>query len=231
MPLTLPPADKLRREFGPIPFWFWNDDLTQDELLRQIDDFQRHGVHGFVIHPRVGLPREVVWMSDVWLDFVEFAVEEAARRAMSVVLYDEAMYPSGSSCGQVVASDPALQCRRLARMPGTRAGAPDLPDGWNLVTLFEAPDQEVVAAVDRPTDARIRGVHYIDGGPSADSGRSPQEEAPLFADLLNPRAVQRFVQLVHERYAARLGGHFGKTVIGIFTDEPGPLGRCREKDV
>ena len=28
-----------------------------------------------------------------------------------------------------------------------------------------------------------------------------------------------------------MGDHFGKTVMGIFTDEPSMLGRCREKDV
>jgi len=28
------PAD----EFSPIPFWFWNDELTEEELLRLFDD-------------------------------------------------------------------------------------------------------------------------------------------------------------------------------------------------
>ena len=28
-----------------------------------------------------------------------------------------------------------------------------------------------------------------------------------------------------------LGDHFGSTILGIFTDEPGPLGKCRERDV
>jgi hypothetical protein len=45
------------REFSVLPFWFWNDELTEAELLRQIADFEDHGVYGFVIHPRVGLPR------------------------------------------------------------------------------------------------------------------------------------------------------------------------------
>jgi len=26
-----------------MPFWFWNDDLKDDELVRQIADFQAHG--------------------------------------------------------------------------------------------------------------------------------------------------------------------------------------------
>ena len=47
-----------------VPFWFWNDELDERELLRQIADFEAHGVYGFVIHPRVGLPRDTGWMSE-----------------------------------------------------------------------------------------------------------------------------------------------------------------------
>jgi hypothetical protein len=50
------------REFSLMPFWFWNDDLTEAEILRQIADFEAHGVYGFVIHPRVGLPRSKGWI-------------------------------------------------------------------------------------------------------------------------------------------------------------------------
>ena len=42
-------------EFGPIPFWFWNDDLDHAEIKRQIHAFLEKGIHGFVIHPRKGL--------------------------------------------------------------------------------------------------------------------------------------------------------------------------------
>ena len=42
-------------EFSQAPFWFWNDDLSEAELTRQLDDFQAHGVHAFTIHPRAGL--------------------------------------------------------------------------------------------------------------------------------------------------------------------------------
>jgi hypothetical protein len=43
-----------------------------------------------------------------------------------------------------------------------------------------------------------------------------------FSDVLNPQAVQRFIELTHERYQRRLGDQFGKTVQWIFTDEVTP---------
>lgn len=40
-----------------------------------------------------------------------------------------------------------------------------------------------------------------------------------FPDVLNPAAVERYIELTHERYARRLGEHFGKTLRFVFTDE------------
>lgn len=32
------------REFGPIPFWFLNDAFEDDEIIRQLEDFNQKGV-------------------------------------------------------------------------------------------------------------------------------------------------------------------------------------------
>jgi hypothetical protein len=201
------------QEFTLVPFWFWNDELDEAELLRQIADFQAHGVHGFVIHPRVGLPRHQGWMSPELLRFMRIAVEEAARRGMRVVLYDEGMYPSGSACGRVVGEDPRFQCRGLVRRTeGSPRGEDEeillARDGWEVV--------------DRPLDSVIRGLHYV--------GEGPAEDEPPATDLLNPEAVQSFLRHSYAPYREALGEFFGTTIQGIFTDEPSLLGRPRERD-
>jgi hypothetical protein len=43
-----------------------------------------------------------------------------------------------------------------------------------------------------------------------------------FPDVLNPAAVQRFLELTHERWRARFGPHFGGLVRSIFADEVYP---------
>jgi len=111
-------------EFSQAPFWFWNDRLSEEQIVRQLEDFRAHGVYGFVIHPRAGLPRSIGWMSDRMIHFMRFAIERAMERAMWVVLYDEGMYPSGSSSGQVVAENPAFRTRALFCIdPATRLSA------------------------------------------------------------------------------------------------------------
>ncbi len=89
-------------EFTPIPFWFWNDELKEEELLRQICDFNEKGVKGFVIHPRIGIPKSIGYLSDRFMELVSYAVRKAKELGMVVVLYDEAMYPSSIFPGRSI---------------------------------------------------------------------------------------------------------------------------------
>ncbi|MBN2002655.1 MAG: hypothetical protein JXA21_04800 [Anaerolineae bacterium] len=212
------------RKFSVMPLWFWNDALDEAELLRQIAEMESHGVYGFVIHPRVGLPREIGWMSERMLDLMRVAIAEARRRAMAVVLYDEGMYPSGSASGQVVAADPAYRCRCLALAKSERLEDPT----HHLVADVKRANGQRVIVVDRPVDSVIRGLHYLnENRPHIKLA----EETPPAADILNPDAVATFIHLVYDRYAEALGDYFGDTIFAIFTDEPGLLGRPRERNV
>ena len=237
--IHLPPAWHAPPEaFSLAPFWFWNDDLSEAEILRQLDEFQAHGVDAFVLHPRVGLPRHLGWMSRGLLDMMRFAIEQAHARGMWVILYDEGMYPSGSSSGQVVAENPAYHVRGLVRInltdaqPGTSIsgvrigtdGQLDLTPEQNLVAVVEYHGQRY-AMVERPLDSVIRGLHFLH-----EDADEPPEDSPPAADLLNPDSVACFIRLVYDRFYAEFGSYFGSTVRAIFTDEPHLLGRLREPE-
>ena len=213
------------KEFSVMPFWFWNDTLKDEEIVRQIADFEAHGVYGFVIHPRIGLPENVGWLSPAMIHAMKIAIEEAANRGMYVILYDEGMYPSGSSAGQVVARNPAHAARGLAKIDLKSGEKPQLA-GMKLVTTLRRPDGNSIAVVEQPSRGVIRGIHYIGEGSSR-----MREELPAAGDILNPEATTSFIELVYDRFAKEFGSHFGKTVIGIFTDEPSPLGRSSARGV
>jgi len=241
-----PPA-----EFTPIPFWFWNDELTSKEILRQLHDFHAKEVDGFVIHPRMGLPRSMPYLSDAFLELVELAVSEAHKLGMKVILYDEGMYPSGSANGLVVKENPEYASRGL-QMREYPCGSEgiyvpiSLSAGERLVSV-----QAVRKLSEREIDPGSTVVLNADGGvrftppvsgewsvllfvdtyskgtirgvhPGQDDG---EPDAPAAADLLNPEAVQAFIRLTHEVYHQRLSGYFGSTIIAMFTDEPDLLGR------
>jgi len=202
------------RDYTLIPFWFLNDDLEEVELRRQLDDFAAHGVYGVVPHARMGLPRELAFMSDRWLAMLKVVVEHAAKNDMRIILYDEGMYPSGSCAGQVVAANPRHATRCLER----RAFNTTIEDDEVLVYR----DQKY-AYVNTRSGGVIRGVHY-----GMDDG---EKEAPPSGDILNPEAVASFLHLTHDRHFEALGEYFGKTIVAIFTDEPSTLGRGCKKDV
>lgn len=211
-------------EFSIMPFWFWNDTLKDEEIVRQIADFEAHGVYGFVIHPRIGLPENVKWLSAEMIHSMDLAIKEASRRKMYVILYDEGMYPSGSSSGQVVARNPEYAARGLAKIDLKSEETPKLPEGGKLITVINRPDGQRIAIIDKPSRGNIRGLHYIGEG-----SKQLREESPPAGDILNPDAVTSFMELVYDRYGKEFGKYFGTTVLGIFTDEPSPLGRGSER--
>lgn len=214
----------ISNEFSVLPFWFWNDELSKEEITRQLDDFIAHGVYGFVIHPRVGLPRSLGWMSEKILSFYDYAIEEAQKRHMKVALYDEGMYPSGSSSGQVVAANPDFQVRCLDHKIFPANAKIELPPDHNLIATQTMENGEIFATFDRKVNSIIRGLHYIEEG-------KLDEDEPMAADILNPKSVQKFIELVYQVFARRYKRYMGTTIIGVFTDEPSMLGRCNEKNV
>lgn len=204
-----------------MPFWFWNDTLKDEVIIKQIADMEAHGVYGFVIHPRIGLPENVKWLGPEMIHAMDVAISEAARRKVYVVLYDEGMYPSGSSGGQVVERNPGHAAHGLAKADIKDGEMFQLKKNQNLVTINTRQDGSQVAIFDQPSGGIIRGLHYT----GDDGTGKPGEESPAAGDILNPDAVTSFIELVYDRYAKEFGKYFGTTVIGIFTDEPSPLGR------
>jgi alpha-L-rhamnosidase len=86
------------------PFWFWNGDMENPEIERQIKEMADKGVGGFFICPRQGL--KVPYLSQEWFHKVKFAVETAKNFNMDVWLYDEYPYPSGIAGGEVTLLHP-----------------------------------------------------------------------------------------------------------------------------
>jgi hypothetical protein len=235
-------------EFSLCPFWFWNDALSEQEIVRQLDDFRAHGVYAFVIHPRAGLPPSISWMSKNMIEFMRFTIEQAARHDMWVILYDEGMYPSGSSSGQVVEENPAFRTRGLFAVdldetePGTEKhgihigtnGEPELTQGQNLVAIIKRRQNgHRIAVVDRairPGYSVIRGLHFLEEDPPRRANhKEVPENTPPAADILNTEAVACFIRLVYQRYYDEFKDYFGQTIHAIFTDEPSFFAKRSER--
>ena len=243
------------REFGVIPFWFWNDDVNETELIRQLHEFHTAGFGGVLPHARIGLSHRVGYLTEEFFRLMRIVVQEAARLDMKIILYDEGSYPSGSARGEVVKENHEYAsqaialwqkdvtgpfhgfwrpntgralldrhvCTFMARSDGDETINPD-----TLVELTSLPNDIFRIEVDEGTWKVMSVWNVCSGGHIR--GVFPEEEdghasAPPSADILNPEAVSRFIELVHERYYSILKEFFGNTIIALFTDEPGVMGR------
>ncbi|MFR3728925.1 glycosyl hydrolase [Lacrimispora sp.] len=97
-----PPA-----EYRIKPFWFWNGEITKEEITRQIREMSEKGLGGVFICARQGMT--LPYLSREWFDMVDYACEEAKRYGLEAWLYDEYPYPSGMSGGEVLLEHPEAE--------------------------------------------------------------------------------------------------------------------------
>ncbi len=65
-------------------------------------------------------------------------------------------------------------------------------------------------------------LHYLQAKRDVETGEVAftVQRMEKYPNLLNPKAVEFFLQITHEEYARRFGKYFGTLIKGIFTDEP-----------
>ncbi len=206
----------------PGYFWLWNATLDPVRLRVQLEDMASHDARSVCMLPMPHAFRsdstnnglDPDYLTPEYLERVREAVDQAARLGMTWWLYDEGGWPSGQALGKVVEGHPELTRRTITR---ERVPA-DKP--------FTVPKEALGLVVEGTESRPVRPGDTW-------SPATPDATAYLYrigagggVDLLNPNATARFLDLTHDRYAAVLGKHFGKTVRFTFTDEP-PAGMPR----
>lgn len=214
------------------PFWAWNNKLDADQLCRQIDCFKKMGLGGFHMHPRTGLDTE--YLSDEFMDMIKACRDHAEKNGMLAWLYDEDRWPSGAA-GGLVTRDERYRARHLLFTPTPYAS------GKNKEASFNT-SQSVGG---RAENGCLLGTYEVDiddgclaGYRRLKEGETPRKGADIwyayletakesswfnnqtYVDTLNPEAIQKFIDITHERYYQEVGESFGNTIPAIFTDEP-----------
>lgn len=192
-------------KFSAVPFWFLNDELSEEKLRKDIKDFKEKGLDIIIPHPRIGIPETIKYLSEEFFYYIGVILDQAEKSGLKVILYDEGMYPSGSAGGIICKNNNALKSKGLflVKRPKIREER-----------IFRTNKGYLVY---KETQGRIRGIHF-----GEDDGEPNQ---PYSADILNPEAVSEFIRLTHEEYYKRFKRYFGNVLLGFFTDEPNQMGR------
>ena len=186
------------------PFWSWNGKLDKDELLRQIDVMKEMGMGGFFMHSRTGLETE--YLGDEWFDLVNSCADYADAVGLEAWLYDEDRWPSGLAGGIVSKHPEFRQKAMLLEIDPEGRGEQvvaefscDL-DGAVCTNLGSGKQVIRFSIVEQGKDGFYNGYTYI--------------------DTMNREATEAFLKSTHEKYAKKCGDRLGKSIKGIFTDEP-----------
>ena len=204
-------------EYSTAPFWVWNDRISLEKIDRQLADLESKGIHQVFIHPRPGLVTE--YLSEEWFELCLHAVKKGKELGMRIWLYDENSFPSGFAGGHVPASLPPGS----DRVAGLRMDNPDILD------TSEVANYAIVLKRIGNSFANItNGVQNYLNKPGDYYGFTkwyyPEKQGLFggfsYVDLLAYGITERFIRITMSGYEEYLGEEFGKTVQGIFTDEP-----------
>ncbi|MCQ2433303.1 MAG: hypothetical protein MJ175_11925, partial [Clostridia bacterium] len=214
-------------EYRAKPFWSWNGELREDEVRRQIGIMQEMGLGGYFMHSRAGLITE--YLGKDWFDLINAGADEGEARGMEAWLYDEDRWPSGSAGGKVT-TDPQYRMKSLVireEAPETFAWSDDKIlcflariDGINLYEYFPVSagtDITVLAeaqSTEHPGAWRAVSFSIVPDAPNSNYNGT------TYIDTMSEKATRRFIELTHEQYQAHCGDRMGRSIKGIFTDEP-----------
>ncbi len=235
--------------YEPVMMWFWNDDVTEERITWQLEKFRQQNITNFFIHPALGF--QIEYLSDRYMELIQYVVREAKRLGMYYWIYDEYEFPSGTAGGilcrdypeyrqkEVRVEDHKLNgpghrislcrpgqflCAQLITEIGDKTYVQDISDQCKLTPQGEYTQLEYIY-----TETNIGGralfffsEYNLQLLPSG-TGRAGADNILGYVDMFNPAAVGKFIELTHERYKQFIGDEFGKTVRGVFTDEPTSL--------
>jgi hypothetical protein len=191
-------------EWRGKPFWSWNGKLEKNELIRQIHVLKEMGMGGFFMHSRTGLETE--YLGDEWFDLINACADEAEKLGLEAWLYDEDRWPSGLA-GGIVSQHPEF--RQKAILLEINSAEPC----DHIIAEFTCDFDGAVCTNLGAGETRLRFS-------VVEQGKSGFYNGFTYIDTMNRDATEAFLKSTHEKYAAKCGDRLGKSIKGIFTDEP-----------
>ncbi len=200
------------------PFWSWNDKLSSDELVRQAKDMKEHGMGGFFMHSREGLETE--YLGKEWMKCIKAVVEVSRKIGMNAWLYDEDRWPSGFAGGRVPSQGDKYRAKALGMEKVTKERK---LSGEELASFcIKLKNRKITNLRKSEEKDKLLPRENEIGLVFTREVAKPSEwfNDDAYSDNLNSDAVRAFINSTYEAYKEEVGDEFGKTIPGIFTDEP-----------
>jgi len=218
--------------YWPRPLYFWNNTtVTADGLTEQMQAMRdKCGYGGFGVVP-FGRDFSPEYLSEEYLTLYGAMLEKAKEMGMTLSLYDEFGFPSGS-VGAFEEGDgnprfqrkyPELTIQRLDKsedeVTGPLTYEKKIPEGKLMgVVAMEITDKVRLDITANVSNGKLKW--NVPSGKWKIMFFSCAIDGNPLADYLNPEAVSYFTKMVHDVYYDRFKDYFGTVIYGTFFDEP-----------
>lgn len=159
-----------------------------------------------------------------WFDAYRDALSYAREKGKKVVAYDDIEFPSGVAGDRIMTEFPEHRARLLTKkewdVKGPAKIALNLAQEGDIlgVTALNMDTKERIVVSESPKDGEIEwdapaGKWKLLSYSIVQRGR--------MIDLLDDAAVEKYLELVYEKYADEIGDYFGNTITENFFDDVG----------
>lgn len=229
-------------KYNPNLMWFWNDVINKDEIEFQIKEFKKSNIYEFFIHPLWGYNGS--YLTEEFFDKIKFAVKVAKENGMKFWIYDEYNWPSGTAGGYVLRDNPeTIGTVLLTAMVTLYAGQSlSMSIQGELVGVqleYINKNSKIEDVTDRAKVEKVDGQTYVfcdinsgctvnayvtyaaitKGICASGMWASFSWYQGGYLDTNDRAAVKVYLDSTYEKYKDAIGEEFGKTVLGVFSDE------------
>ena len=87
------------KEFGILPFWFWNGEMSYEEIEYQLKEFKAKGCPGIYIHARFGVRDKQTVKLKAYTSRPVIFEDVAVRVSPEFASYVHLDYDEANACG------------------------------------------------------------------------------------------------------------------------------------
>ncbi|MBK9391820.1 MAG: hypothetical protein IPN68_17115 [Bacteroidetes bacterium] len=219
-------------QYWPRPLYFWNNTtVTADVLTSQMQKMRDEcGYGGFGVVP-FGKDFRPEYLSEDYLNLYGTMLEKAKELGMTISLYDEFGFPSGSVGAFTEGDDTPRFQQKYPDMTIQRLDKEEIDIKGPVAFSHKIPEGKLmgVVAMDLADNKRIDISESSNNGTIKWNVPAGKWKIMIFtcvldgypvADYLNPAANELFTGMVHDVYYERFKQYFGTVIYGTFFDEP-----------
>jgi len=218
--------------YWPRPLWFWNNTtVTGEGIEKQMQAIRDQcGYGGFGVLP-FGKKFRPEYLSEDYLRLYGIMLEKAKELGMTISLYDEFGFPSGT-VGAFAQGDniprfqlkfPEQTIQRLDKSEEEVSGPAfyekKIPEGKLMgIIAMNTANLRRIDLTKNGSDGILKWK--VPPGKWKIMFFSCVIDGIPIVDYLNPAAVRNFIKMAHEVYYSRFKEFFGSVISGTFFDEP-----------